>query len=678
GTFRSEVRLPVGTVPLFLLVADVNGDGQLDLATANYVSGDVSLLFGRGDGTFRAETRVAADAGPVALGVGDFNRDGRPDLAVANQTSDEVTVFLARPDGMFQASGRFTVGRLPRSLVVADFNGDGFLDLAAANNNSDDVSVLLGRGDGTFRDQVRYPVERYPFALVATDLNGDGRVDLATANQLGAESSILLGLGDGTFVTPDTVANPRHATPLIADLNRDGVADITEVSRDGRILFRAGRAGAPGTFEAPVVVNPDPLFAARDLTLLRTPVGAVLAALDARGSAVSLYEPGPDGTFRRTAGPVVPGTLPVRLASADLNGDGRGDLAVVAAGSRQVAVFLQNGTGNFGPADYLIPTGVGPSDLVLADVDGDRRPDVVVTNRFSSDVSVGLNAAGAPFAAALRFRAGTGLSGLEDRGGALAVRSAEAATGLVAGRFDADTVPDLIVLDSGTNHFSLLRGDGAGGFRNAESPRSFATGVGPEVVVAGRFNNDSYLDLAVLNEDSASVSVFLGDGRGGFTEQPRLAAGNVPTGLSVNDVNADGRLDLLVGNEYGDMLTLLGNGDGTFQAYQRAGRNVALAVADLNGDGADDFIFGNQGLDRVSVHYSQPGQIFAQGRGDGLLAPGAVSLADFNGDRLPDLAVANSGANAVLIYLGMAGGQFGPARTFFAGTSPAGITVADV
>src|SRR5262249_7544921 len=180
--------------------------------------------------------------------------------------------------------------------------------------------------------------------------------------------------------------------------------------------------------------------------------------------------------------------------SADLNGDGRGDLAVVAAGSRQVAVFLQNGTGNFGPADYLIPTGGGPSDLVLADVDGDRRPDVVVTHRFSRDVSGGLNAAGAPFAAALRFRAGTGLSGLEDRGGALAVRSAEAATGLVAGLFDADTVPDLVVLDSGTNHFSLLRGDGAGGFRNAESSRTLATGVRPEAGVAGRFNNGSYLD----------------------------------------------------------------------------------------------------------------------------------------------------------------------------------------
>src|SRR5207253_7038230 len=114
------------------------------------------------------------------------------------------------------------------------------------------------------------------------------------------------------------------------------------------------------------------------------------------------------------------------------------------------------------------------------------------------------------------------------------------------------------------------------------------------------------------------------------------------------DVNGDGRLDLLVGNQFGDVLTLLGNGDGTFQPYERAGRHIALAVADLNGDGRDDFIFGNESLDRVSVEYSQTGQSFVQERRDGLLAPGSVKIADLNGDGHLDLIVANSGANNVL------------------------------
>jgi hypothetical protein len=500
-----------------------------------------------------------------------------------------------------------------------------------------------------------------------------------TANQQSGDVSVLLGLGDGRFVASSTVASDIRATPVVGDLNGDGVPDVAVLNRQGRILLRQGRPGAPGTFAPPVLVNPAPDPPARDLALVRTATGLVLAALDTRDSSVALYTRRPDGTFAWTAGPVIPTGLPIRLAAGDLNGDGRDDLVVAAAGSDRVFVYLQHADGTFGlTPDYQGTVGIAPSAITLADVDGDGRLDIVVTNQFSGDVSVLRNDPAAPFAVEQRFRAGAGLYGMEQVNGQLAVDTFEGAAGVATGRFDEEHGTSLVITNSGANTVSLLPGTGDGGFLNAALSRTFGTGTGPTAVAAGDFNGDGHLDLAVLDRDSGTISVFLGDGHGHFTADGTLSAGNAPTGLAVADVNGDGIADLLVGNEFGDLLVLRGNGDGTFQPYRRTDGQVTLAVADLKGDGEQDFIFADPSLDQVSVQYAQPGQTFKQDRNNGLLAPGAVAVADLTGGGISDLIVANSGANDVLVYPGLGNGQFGPARSFSVGTDPVGITIKDL
>jgi hypothetical protein len=736
GKFREPLRFAVGTHPTALVVGDFDGDGRLDLAIANANSGDVSILRGRGDGTFDTGTRLLVGGVPQALAAGDFNGDGKLDLAMTDLGSNEVTLWMGRGDGTFRPGGRLAVGTAPLALVAADFNGDGSLDLATADFLSDDVSVLLGRGDGTFQDAVRWAVGVAPLALAVADVNNDGRLDLAVANSNSDDVSILAGLGDGSFQTArrlatpafpaalasgdfdndgsadlvvatslagspglylgngdgtfalaNTTSEPIHATPLVADLDGDGADDIVVVSAAGQVLLRAGRSDTPGSYLPPVVVNPAPDPAARDVAVVRTPGGLLLATLDARRSALSFYTRRGD-TWERIPGPAVPGAGTARLVADDLNGDGLDDLVVTAEGSSQVFVYLQAPTGGFAPApDYQLSAGADPSDVTLLDLDGDHRPDIVVASRTSGAVSVFLNTLPAPFAAEMRFRGGGGLSAVSKQDNTFAVLSQDAPGGLAVADFDGDGVSDLVVTHSGANTFSVLPGSGLGGFLNPVSARTFTTGSRPTAALAGRFNADPYPDLAILNEGTGDVSIFLGDGHGGFTEQVvrdghgrplRLAAGNLPTGLAVSDVNGDGKMDLLVGNELGDVLTLLGNGDGTFKPYQRADSHIALAVADLNGDGQDDLVFSNQALDRVTVEYGQSSQPFVQDRRDGLLAPGAVRTADLNGDGLPDLVVANSGANSVLVYLGIGHGQFGPAQSYFAGTNPVGVTVADL
>jgi hypothetical protein len=712
GTFGSPQSLALAGLPVAVVAGDFNGDGRADLALADVASHEVALLLGRGDGSFRSPVRLALGTAPVALVAADIDGDGRLDLATADMTTGDVAVLLGNGDGTFESAVRWTAGVSPLRLAAGDFNHDGRTDLAVTNSASSTtfslrfdpnlgqvvhdstdsfastsaVALLAGRGDGTFGPPVTLPEFGYPSALVLTDLTGDGADDLVVAAPLAQDVTVAVNLGDGTFVSPDLTSTAVRSVPLVGDFNGDGVNDVSVVGHAGRILFRAGRSGAVGTFEAPTLVNPEPEPGARDLALVRTPGGLILAALDARQPALSFYRPH-GNTFVRGAGPVVPGALPTRLIAGDLNGDGLDDLVVAANGSSQVFVYLQTPNGFAPRPSYQLDVGLSPSDLALFDVDGDRRPDIVALSALPDTVSVFLNTPAAPFTSELLFRAGNGLTGLAPHGDGLTLQSHDNSVSLVAGDFNRDHTADLVVTHSGANTCSVLAGSGRGGFLNPESAHNFTTGNKPTIVVTGRFNADPFLDLAILNQESGDLSIFLGDGHGGFTEtvvsdaqgkRVPLSAGNGPTGLAVADVNGDRRQDLLVGNEFGDVLTLLGKGDGTFQPYQRADRRIALAVADLNGDGQDDFVFANEALDRVSVTFGQAGQQVVGDRQDGLLAPGAVRTADLNRDGIPDLVVANSGANTVLVYLGTGNGQFGPARSFFAGTDPVGVTVADL
>jgi hypothetical protein len=694
GTFRVRGPFTVGPGPVSLVAGDFNGDGITDLAVADSGSGTVEVLLGQPDGNLRSQPPILlGDNGPDFLTAGDFTGNGRLDLAVASRATQQITLLLGNGDGTFQLPQTVATGIQPLALLAGDFTGDGRADLVSVDAGSGNLEVFLGQSGGLtpLPAAVSFPVGPAPLSLVAGDFNGDGHLDLAGANALTGAVTVFLGLGNGQFVAAGTTPRHQGSDPLVADLDGNHAPDVTVINRQGQILFRRGRPGQPGVFDAPRVVNPGPDQAALAVALVATPTGPQLAALDARQAALSLYAPGPGGRFTRQPGPALPqGTLPLQLAAGDLNGDGLGDLVVAGAGSgTQLLVYLQNPHGGFRPdqpPSFQASLEAGPAQIALIDLDSDGLPDIVLTMPGSGEVSVFRNLGGGQFAAESRYRAGTGPYGVNVGADSVALVSAEGTTGLAAGRFQEGTGPNpaLVVTNSSSDSFSLLLPTGIHGLGTPQAAQTFATGSDPTAVAVGDFNGDGHLDVAVLNEGSADISIFLGDGSGGFAaprEQPMpLDAGNLPTGLSVADVNGDGILDLVVSNEFGDVLTLFGNGDGTFQPFQRLDRNISLAVADLNGNGTPDFVFGNQAFDRVAVQLGPGAKPLPLQQGNGLLAPGAVQLADLNGDGLPDLVVANSGSNDVLVYLGEPGGQFDVAHrlSFFTGTNPASVTIADV
>ena len=667
GAFRDGGSFTTGIAPIALVAGDFTGDGHLDLAVADYGSNDVTLLLGDGEGNFPSGVPFNfpyAQGAPRALVAGNFSGDDRLDLAVATIYANSpysymtnVSVLIGHGDGTLQLVGSASLGpNNVTSLVAGDLTGTGHLDVVAASsfsyssfNPTSLVTVLLGDGQGNLQNANSFAVGAQPTALATGDFNGDGRLDLAVADGANSDVTTLLGTGTGAFVPAALAPSPVRSTPLVLSFN--GEPDAVVLSQAGQILVRQGLANEPGAFAPPIVLNPDPRLAARDLALVQNTSGeSFLAALDAKTSTVTLYTPGPDGAFssQTLTGLGLPaGFLPADIASADLIGNGLGDLVITAAASDQVFVSLQTSPGAFAPAKpYAV--GVNPSAIELVNVSGGKLPDIVVTDQFSGQVSVLVNQGKGAFSQEQRFRAGTGLYDLTTVNGTDAVQALEQTSGAAAGPFESGTGTDLAVINSGADNFTLLHGDGLGGVLNPQPDTTFFTGSAPTAIVAGHFiTGDSNLDLAILSAESDTISIYRGNGRGGFTLVSTVGAGNQPTGLAVADVTGpggggpDGIPDLLVGNAYGDLLILAGHGDGTFSQYRRADQNVSLAVADSPTPGKKTFFFSDQGSDQLAFKPASAGTAAVAGptvyqdRRAGINAPRPGDRGDRRGNTVP-------------------------------------------
>src|SRR5437879_4782176 len=156
---------------------------------------DWALAEGCPTPNFIAARTFGAGRGAWSLAVGDLDRDGHSDLAVANRVTTNISVLLGNGDGTFQAAVNYSTATNPVSVAVADFNGDSKPDLAVVSLGSTNVAVRLGNGDGTFQSAVEYAAGTNLNSVAVGDFNGDGKADLLVA---GSTVSVLLGNGDGT------------------------------------------------------------------------------------------------------------------------------------------------------------------------------------------------------------------------------------------------------------------------------------------------------------------------------------------------------------------------------------------------------------------------------------------------------------------------------------------------
>jgi hypothetical protein len=227
GTFESAVSYGAGDSPHSVFCADLDGDGDLDLAVANAGSDNVSILKNNGDGTFQTAVNYGAGNNPRSVFCADLDGDDDLDLAVANIDGWNVSILKNNGDGTFQIAVNNGTGNCPNSVFCADLDGDSDLDLAVANDGTNNVSILKNNGDGTFQSAVNYGAGNGSRSVFCGDMDGDGDLDLAVANFYSDNVSILKNNGNGVFQTAVHygVGDGPYSV-FCADLDGDGDLDL--------------------------------------------------------------------------------------------------------------------------------------------------------------------------------------------------------------------------------------------------------------------------------------------------------------------------------------------------------------------------------------------------------------------------------------------------------------------
>jgi FG-GAP-like repeat len=642
GTFAPEVRVFVGdvsargdtnkTFPVpgpSLAGGDLDNDGDVDLAIP--CGGEVRVLVNDGAGGFslapQAPDVLGGDAYDIA--IADLNGDGLSDLAVVVRSTPltGVNVVLNQgglsfaPPAAYSADYANCQGCLYNftSIDAGDIDDDGDPDLVIGSEYGGRVFVAYrNAGDGTFGPFEMHWFYLEPWVVELEDVTGDGHEDLVGLTYEDRSGlRIYVNDGSGNLVGPEWVArdgdqSEQNWRMAAGDLNGDGYTDVATVRGWSNVEFFEGHANGTFTFRGEADVG--------------VPVRVYnLAMGDVNADGLSdlvLADAGEDGfedsgdvwvvlqvapfQFEVLAPIPLDDAQGYEVAVGDLDGDGDLDAAVRLVGVYQggppvdlrVMVLLNDGSGNLSPVQELTFASQAWSSigaLVLGDLDSDGDLDCLAaaSPSFSPGVLAMLTNDGTgelSIASTMEVPPDPQSFGLEDFNGDGSLDLA-----LLCNHNGSPT--DGLAFEA---YLSIAMNDGTGAFdfmQQVVDVNSHSNGQ----LVGADFDNDGDTDLA-LPDMAGFVEVHLNDGAGQFGPGARYTGIDHTPALAADDVDADGRVDLIGANAYGPGLMVFRN------------RYCPACPADLNGDGMLNI------LDFVAFQVAfQAGDVGADCDGDGRL-----------------------------------------------------------
>ncbi len=640
GAFDRIVPLWEAKRPRSTATGDLDGDGRLDVVTANHDDYTITFYLGGPDGalTFRETKRMSEE--PHAVEIFDFDGDGALDIILG--VSDAGLLPLqGAGDGSFRPFPVVKSLGCVEFIAPGDFNRDGKVDLATTCFDFGDAAVGISKGDGTFETILDDKAGFLGFIPAVGDMNGDGMLDLMVAKpEVPRLLRIYPGSGSGTFVPPvDFGPLPARSSFLIAqDLDGDGFADIVSTQDDSTVTVFWGRQHERPIEETPQIRAPTncyPPYAILDRDKNGYP--DVLMASSVKNEAY-LYQ-NPAGAFLLQPSVTIPTGHALRSTVAfDFNGDGTVDIAGVDYGLKQLVVLLLDANAKQKLVQSLALCSTGGNNPIV--VSGAPRP----------------GEGGALMAVLCARSRDVNLVSVTPAGELIPIKQPRLdpipSVGEVAIQdLDADGNLDLLIRS--TARIYALFGTGWGEF--AEAVDLLGTAVTNPVQVAARdIDEDSVTDLIVLESDRLTLLASRGVGNGKFEAPTTTTLAQVTGSFGLADLNGDGLLDLATAPSVGRTIAVyLGRG-GEFEpsaVYDTPAASARFDFADMDLDGALD-ILAEAGGSLITL-YGRPtaaeSSRFLRGDADG---DGRVEVNDpvaalnrffLGGERLPcdDAADAN-------------------------------------
>lgn len=567
-------------------LADITGDGKLDMVNATFMNGTIMVMRGQGTGGFGVKINYPALVNPTSVTTGDFNGDGRLDVAAGSLNLSNLAILLNTGGGALAAPMVTNYPNPISGIAAADLNNDSKVDIAASFGDTTygKIGALLGSGSGSFAVQPFVFVSGQPQRLAIGDVNGDSIPDAATIQFDSPNISVVLSDGTGGF-TPTRIFIVGKVIPglVIGRFDNDTNGDICVPVHDQDTINIIHGDGAGG-FTAPE-------------------------------------------SYKQLAGPY-------GVATGDFNNDSLPDIASVMAGSvsgisGKIAISTGQPGGGFVVTSYLTGTNLQFDNLwpVVADINNDGFDDVLALNTqldygtvyygsaggFTTSATFGT--VGSPIAAAavdlnmdgrldiatanaLTNKVSVLLQNPGSGGGhapAVYYSTASNPRGLVSFDFNGDGIPDVATANLSAGNVGVLLGSGTG---TLGASTNFSVGMSPVSIVKCDLNNDSLVDLVMAGSSSTKLGVLLASGPGAFATAMNYSVATGATYASANDWNGDGFDDVFVSSGiFGNAQLLLGGPLGLgAPIFLRAGAfPTNSAACDVDGDGRPDLLAADTG-----------------------------------------------------------------------------------